>query len=268
MACMFTEFQDQLVRHITSAGNLGDAQRHLLQTEKAKFVRPAFVFACGEALGLASDQLTNEANAVELMHTATLLHDDIIDEATERRGKESVNAKHGNKIAVLAGDGLLAKSLSLLLHTPQADKAVGRAGETLVGMTEAVAIEIEAYKTPGEITKEELINVVDGKTGALFALCGYLAGLAAGNEKAATQFSRIGILMGQVFQINDDIDDIEEDTRGNVTTIPTLLGEEAARVHIEAAIAEIKATIVSLDCDAQAQQKLLVTIGEIIRRPL
>lgn len=268
MACMFTEFQEQLIRHITSTGNLGDAERHLLQTEKAKFVRPAFVFACGEAVGLTQNQLTNEANAVEFMHTATLLHDDIIDEAQERRGKQSVNAKHGNKIAVLAGDGLLAKSLSLLLHTPHADKAVSRAGDTLIGMTESVAVEIEAYQKPEEITKEQLIEVVDGKTGALFALCGYLAGLAANNENAATQFSRIGILIGQVFQINDDIDDIEEDTRGNVTTIPTLLGEEAARVHVESAIAEIKSTVAQLDCDTEAQRKLLMTISDIIRSPL
>lgn len=268
MACMFTEFQEQLVRHITSTGNLGDAERHLLQTEKAKFVRPAFVFACGEALGLSSSQLMKEASAAELMHTATLLHDDIIDEATERRGKASVNAKHGNKIAVLAGDGLLAKSLSLLLDTPHAGRAVKRAGDTLIGMTEAVAVEIEAYKTPEEITKEQLIEVVDGKTGALFALCGYLAGLAANNQKAAEQFSRIGFLIGQVFQINDDIDDIDEDTRGNITTIPTLLGKKAARTHIEEAVLEIKETIASLDSDDAAKQKLLATIGGIIRRPL
>ncbi len=264
---MFTEFQQQLVRHVTSTGSLGDAERHLLQTEKAKFVRPAFVFACGQVLGIDSDQLLREASAVELMHTATLLHDDIIDEATVRRGKPSVNAKHGSKMAVLAGDGLLAKSLALLLETTNPDKATKKAAETLVGMTEAVATEIEVYKT-GDATKEQLLGVVDGKTGALFALCGYLTGLAADNMVAAERLSRLGFQIGRVFQINDDIKDVSEDARVNVVTLPILLGENAAQDCVETAIADIHAIVDSLHVTSMQKNDLLETIGTIIKQPL
>lgn len=261
---MHPEFQQQLVQYISSTTTLGDAERHLLQTEKAKFVRPAYVFACGKALGLTSDQLLNEASAVELMHTGTLLHDDIIDEAMERRGKESVNAKYGNKLAILGGDALFAQSLALLLNTPQPEKAVRIAAETLMDITEAVAAELDTYQSKAA-TKEQLLEIVDGKTGALFALCGYLAGLAANNIKAAEQFSRIGMHIGQVFQINDDIDDLEEDKQSNVLTVPLLLGEDAARAHVDSIIDDIRKTVESLEVANSSKQDLLSTVGVTLR---
>lgn len=261
---MHSEFQQQLIQYITSTSTLGDAERHLLDTEKAKFVRPAFVFACGKVIGLTSDQLLNEASAVELMHTGTLLHDDIIDEATERRGKESVNAKYGSKLAILGGDALFAQSLALLLNTPQPEKAVSIAASTLTNITEAVAAEIDTYRSK-KATKEQLLEIVDGKTGALFALCGHLVGLAGGNATAAEQFSRIGMLIGQVFQINDDIDDLEEDKRSNVLTIPLLLGEEAARSHVDALIADIRSIVESIDAPSGSKQDLLATVGATLR---
>ncbi len=264
---MHPEFQEQLIQYVTSTTTLGDAERHLLQTEKAKFVRPAYVFACGSALGLTNDQLLNEAGAVELMHTGTLLHDDIIDGATERRGKASVNAKYGNKLAILGGDALFAQSLALLLNTPQPEKAVGIAAKTLMNITEAVAAELDTYQTKAA-TKEQLLEIVDGKTGALFALCGYLAGLAGNNIKAAEQFSHIGMLMGQVFQINDDIDDLEEDKRSNVLTIPLLLGEEAARAHVDSILGNIRTAVESLEVTNSSKQDLLSTVGATLRMAL
>jgi len=264
---MYVEFQKQLLNHITSQGQLGDAEKHLLQTDTAKYVRPAYVFACGDVMGIAREDLFHQASAVELMHTATLLHDDIIDEAPTRRGKQSVNALHGSKLAILAGDGLLAKSLSLLINTPDAPLAVHEAAQTLLRMTEAVAIEINPQSAKS-ITKDELLDVVDGKTGALFALGGYLSGLAGNDHTKAAQFSRIGMTIGRIFQINDDINDIEEDRRGNVVTIPTLLGEDEARTQLHALTEQLRTDIDTLDVSATAKQNLTTTISGIVRIPL
>lgn len=232
MTRMNKDFSTRLLSHITSVGRLGKAERHLFSTKSAKHVRPMFLFSCGELLGVKRDYLIDFACAVELIHTATLIHDDIIDEASERRSLPSVNREFDNKTAVLAGDGLLATALSLLATGPRPAETVRVAASKVTMMAESVSKEFEPS---GNLTQDQLLDIVDGKTGALFSLCGYLAGIAADNDEAAAQLGRVGTLVGRVFQIRDDIDDIDEDKRNTVSTLPITLGIETSRSYINEA---------------------------------
>src|SRR6202012_3025184 len=109
MLRMDASFNDLLMGQITSEGLIAKAERHLLDAPKAKRVRPRFLLACGTLLGISASDLQEVAAAVEIMHTATLLHYDIIDKANERRGLPSTNAQYGNPIALLAGDWLFSR---------------------------------------------------------------------------------------------------------------------------------------------------------------
>lgn len=238
---MNIDFAANLSERIASSGLLGQAEGHLLTPSTAKYVRPQFLFACGKVLGVAQNDLVDFAAAVELMHTATLIHDDIIDEAAERRSLPSVNERFGSKFAVLAGDGMLAQSLAILASGKRPEDAARTAANTLTKMVEAVALELELRNA--KPTEDQLVAIVDGKTGALFALCGYLAGIAADNDKAADELSHVGMLTGRVFQIMDDMDDMDEDRKNEIPTLPTLMDIEKSRNQISDSLSEIDATL-------------------------
>ncbi len=238
---MDAAFDDFLAGHVAGDGTLGRAARHLLNAPKAKRVRPKFVLACGRLLGVAEKELFESAAAVELMHTGSLLHDDIIDEASERRARPSVNTLYGNTMALLAGDQLLSRSLLALTMVKSGD-ATKQAALTFIELTEAVALEDEL--NPAEATRANVIKIADGKTGALFGLCGYLAGLAAKDPVAAKRLMKAGRMAGRAFQIRDDIDDLAEDIANSVPTLPQLVSREEAENVItdalQAAVAQLK----------------------------
>jgi octaprenyl-diphosphate synthase len=224
----------RLSKLIVGIETVSDAERHLLDAPKAKRVRPKFVLACGRLLGVAQKELLDAACAVELMHTGTLLHDDIIDKADERRNRPSVNKMYGNTMALLAGDRLLSRSLLALVSMKSASSAVKQASDTLLELTEAVAVEDEL--SLAEATPADVLRIADGKTGALFGLCGYLAGLAAGDKDAAQRLMRAGRHAGRAFQIRDDIDDLEEDIANDVPTLPQLVSHKVAEQTIAEAL--------------------------------
>lgn len=232
---MDTAFNDFLVGHITGNGVIADAERHLLDAPKAKRVRPKFVLACGRLLGVAEKELMESAAAVELMHTGSLLHDDIIDKTDERRARPSVNALYGNTMAMLAGDRLLSHSV-LAFTMVKSREATKQAALTFIELTEAVAEEDELK--PADATPAEVIKIADGKTGALFGLAGYLAGLAAKDKEASERFMKAGRLAGRAFQLRDDIDDLEEDAANEVPTLPQLVSLAETEQVIADALAQ------------------------------
>lgn len=196
--------------HPNSAFLLNSVGRHLCVTPNAKRIRPLLTFWYGMALGIDTTRLVDAAVACELIHSASLLHDDVVDDAATRRGSLSANAKWNNSVAVLSGNYLLAIAFDLLGQYPS---QITRDGITVVKeMTKAAITEIEVRSQvdTSEVTWRE---IAIGKTGALFGLCALVAARLVGNEDApaataAAKAMRLGKHIGLVFQMNDDIIDI------------------------------------------------------------
>jgi len=224
------EFETILTQELNSDGLLNEAKQYILNLSASKRVRPRFLFACGQLLEVPKSKLINLACAVELIHTASLLHDDIVDQTRVRRSSTSVNTKFGDGIALLAGDQLFSKAILILSDTDRAVDNLKAAAQTIYDMSNAAAFEVNQDV---RLTNKQLLSIVDGKTGSLFVLCGKLAGLASNNDIAADKFASIGNLLGRIFQINDDIDDIKEDTKNKIQTIPRNFGVKIATNEAE-----------------------------------
>lgn len=184
---------------------LAAAARHLALAGEAKRARPALCFSLASAIG-ARDlaALVDAAVGIELVHTASLLHDDIVDGDVLRRGRPTINARDGNAVAVLTGDFVLARALGRLRPWPA---LLGRAIEVLEQMTVAALVEIEA-RGDAHFDERRWRAMAEGKTGVLFGLCGAAAAHAMGDGVRAERFFAAGVHLGVAFQIADDVDDL------------------------------------------------------------
>lgn len=213
-------------RGLRAPAPLVEAARHLCLAG-GKRVRPRLVEAFAEAVGVSSsapgdgagEGLVGVAVAVELMHAASLLHDDVVDGGTLRRGRETVNARWGNTVAVLSGDLLLSAALSELrprVSSPIAPAAsssatrlrlVADAVDVVLSMTQAAMNEVAA-RWRIDLGLAAWRAIAEGKTGVLFGFCGHAAALLAGDEEAAARHRRCGHHLGVAFQLTDDLDDL------------------------------------------------------------
>lgn len=180
------------------------AARHLC-LNGGKRARPMLVRIFGDTLGVASDRLVEAAVSAELIHAASLLHDDVVDNGMFRRGKPTVNARWGNIVAVMSGDLLLSGALLKLAGVDPRLTATALA--TVSEMTRAAIAEVQARGNL-ELTLDELKAIGEGKTGSLFGWCGVAAATVAGNADAAKRFDAFGRRIGVAFQMADDIRDI------------------------------------------------------------
>lgn len=186
------------------------AGRHLC-LKAGKRARPMLVKIFGDTLGVPEDRLIAPAVAAELIHNASLLHDDVVDNGMYRRGKATVNARWGNTVAVLSGDLLLSAAL---LKLAKFDSRIAQHGLAVVSeMTRAAIDEVQARGNL-DLPLEGLRSVGSGKTGSLFGFCGVAAALVAGNEDAARRFDAFGRRIGIAFQMADDIRDISGTDEG------------------------------------------------------
>lgn len=183
---------------------LVEAARHLC-LGGGKRARPTLVKIFGETLGAPDARLVVPAAAAEMMHAASLLHDDVVDNGMYRRGKPTVNARWGNTVAVLSGD-LLLSSATLMLS--RADATMTRHALAVVAeMTRAAILEVQS-RANLDLPLSEHRAIGAGKTGSLFGFCGMAAAVAAENEDAAKRFDQFGRRLGVAFQMADDIRDI------------------------------------------------------------
>lgn len=185
------------------SGRLLAAARRLCMAG-GKRIRPALVRSFGELLGVDAQRLVEVAVAAELMHSASLLHDDVVDRADVRRGRPTTNAVEGNTVAVLAGDLLLATALDLLSAQPG---IAADAVSVVRAMTCAAILEVEA-RGDVELDPEAWRAIAQDKTGALFAFCGRAVASIAGDAAAAGRFSVCGLHLGVAFQLGDDVRDL------------------------------------------------------------
>lgn len=172
---------------------------------KGKQMRPMFVFLCAKMLGQVNPTTFDATTLVELLHTATLVHDDVVDDAAERRGFFSVNALWKNKIAVLVGDYMLSRILLLSIEKRNLDllEIVARAVQE---MSEGELLQIEKARHL-DITEEVYYEVIRKKTASLIATCCEAGALSVGAQEHRASMRKFGELIGLAFQIKDDIFD-------------------------------------------------------------
>jgi len=175
---------------------------------KGKQMRPLFVFLTSKLTGEVTESSYTAASLIELMHTATLVHDDVVDESNERRGVFSVNAIWKAKVAVLFGDFLLARGLLLAVEKKDYDllEIVSDASRE---MSEGELLQIQKSRSLN-INTETYYEVIRKKTATLIASCTACGAKAAQAEKEVVErVYKMGILIGMAFQIKDDLFDFQ-----------------------------------------------------------
>jgi len=186
---------------------------HLLRTS-GKRIRPSLVLLSAKAVngGLVTNNVIDLAVAIELIHTATLIHDDIIDESSLRRKKKTLNSKWGNEISVLVGDYLYSKAFSLLSGLNN-EKVLCSISMTANGMCEGEIFQLHRrYKT--NVTLDEYLDIIRKKTASLMASCCECGAIMGKADKRSVEFLKdFGMNFGMVFQIIDDCLDITGDEK-------------------------------------------------------
>lgn len=187
---------------------------------KGKQMRPMFVFLVAKMVsdGGFDERTYRGASVVELIHTATLVHDDVVDDSNRRRGFFSVNALWKNKIAVLVGDFLLSKGLLLSIDNEDFDllKLISIAVRE---MSEGELLQIEKARKL-DITEDIYFDIIRQKTATLIAACcGIGAASVGANQETIQQMRKFGEYIGIAFQIKDDLFDYTDDKIGKPTGI-------------------------------------------------
>ncbi len=186
--------------------------RYLLRT-KGKELRPSLVFHAARLCGGVNERAYLGATMIELLHTATLIHDDVVDEADERRGFLSISHIWKNKAAVLLGDFLLAKGLLVALDRDEFD-LLKVLSTTVKRMSEGELRQLKASKLQN-MNEERYFAVIGGKTASLISACCECGAIAAGADAdLRARMRRFGEAMGVAFQIRDDLFDYETNATG------------------------------------------------------
>ncbi|ROL58316.1 polyprenyl synthetase family protein [Bacteroidetes/Chlorobi group bacterium Naka2016] len=189
----------------TDIGLLDTVIRYLV-SRKGKRIRPLLIFLSANLVGEANERTFIGATMVELLHTATLVHDDVVDEAQERRGILSINAKWNNKIAVLLGDFLLAKGLLIAIENDEFE-FLHVLSEAVKLMSEGELLQIQTSRE-FEIDENRYFEIIYSKTASLISACCEIGCLSVTDDKEKrAKLKEFGRLIGLAFQIRDDIFD-------------------------------------------------------------
>lgn len=177
---------------------------------KGKQLRPLFVFLSAKCFGEVNESTFRAATFIELLHSATLIHDDVVDDAAERRGFASINAMYKNKIAVLAGDYLLSKGMMIALENRDY-QMLDMISETVKNMSEGEIFQLEKAKN-FDISEDDYYQIIEKKTAALIASCCAIGAVSAcASPEQVEAMRQFGIYAGIAFQIRDDIFDYQQD---------------------------------------------------------
>jgi octaprenyl-diphosphate synthase len=199
-------FEKRFKDSLRSNVSLLDKIMHYIIKRKGKQMRPMFVFLSAKLFGKFEENTYRAASMIELLHTATLVHDDVIDEANFRRGFFSINSIWKNKIAVLVGDFLLSRGLLLAVKNEEFEllKIMSTAVQD---MSEGELLQIEKARKL-DITEEVYFNIIRQKTASLIAACCASGANSVGQNKEVVENMRLfGEKAGLDFQINDDLFD-------------------------------------------------------------
>ena len=204
-------FENKFKDSLKSNVSLLDRIMHYIIKRKGKQMRPMFVFLTAKLFGKFEENTYRAASMIELLHTATLVHDDVIDEADFRRGYFSINALWKNKIAVLVGDFLLSRGLLLAVKHEEFEllKIMSTAVQD---MSEGELLQIEKARKL-DITEKVYFDIIRKKTAALIAACCASGTNSVGEDKNTVETMRLfGEKAGIAFQIKDDLFDYTQST--------------------------------------------------------
>ena len=183
-----------------------DKITHYIIKRKGKQLRPLFVFLSAKMFGEVTDGTYTAASLIELLHTATLVHDDVVDDAFERRGFLSINALWKNKIAVLVGDFLLSQGLLLTTSENRID-LLHLVSKAVKAMSEGELLQMEKSRKM-DITEDVYYRIIEQKTASLVAACCATGACSVTNDKKIiSTMEQVGIFVCMAFQIKDDIFD-------------------------------------------------------------
>jgi octaprenyl-diphosphate synthase len=186
-------------------GLLSSALTHIRQ-RGGKRMRPMLILLTAKNYGAISDVTQHAAVGLELLHTASLVHDDVVDESEERRGQASVNASYNNKVAVLVGDYILSTALLSVSFTcnQRIIQYLAELGRTLAA---GEILQLSNIQNQ-EFSEEVYYQVINQKTAALFEACAAIGAISAGaSDEDIEKASQFGQTLGIMFQIRDDIFD-------------------------------------------------------------
>ena len=176
--------------------------------QKGKQIRPLFVLLSAKCHGEINENTYRAAAFIELLHTATLIHDDVVDNSDKRRGMFSINALWKNKIAVLIGDYLLSKGMLLALQNKDY-QMLDTISETVKAMSEGEIYQMEKARRM-DITEEDYYDIIRRKTASLISSCCVVGALSVNaTESQVEKMKNFGISAGIAFQIKDDIFDYQ-----------------------------------------------------------
>ncbi len=221
-----------LVAHLKSPVPLIPVVGKHITLSGGKRIRPAVLLLSADACGYRGPRRTVMAVVTEYMHTATLLHDDVVDQGTIRRGKPSANLLFGNSVTILVGDFLFARASQLMTDDGDLD-VLGIYARTLVSLTEGEVLQLTRARDSG-ITEKQYLTVVYCKTASLIAAASETGAVLAGADPATRKaMFRFGRCIGMAFQLIDDILDFTgsakqlgkrplQDLREGKVTLPLL----------------------------------------------
>ena len=234
---------------------------HLLKAP-GKQLRPLLVLLAARMVGEVNEKVIRVALALEMLHTASLVHDDVVDESDRRRGLPSVNALLSNQIAVLAGDFILSKALesAALTEDTRIVRYIAQLGQSLA---DGELLQLDSQDS--EVLSEAVyFDIIGRKTASLFSLCARLgAMMAGGTEAEAERLAQYGKLIGICFQLRDDVFDygtaevgkpLGNDMKEGKLTLPTIY----AVVHSDdAAVRELALKVRRREASAEEMHQLM-----------
>ncbi len=240
---------------------LEKAVEHLLKSP-GKQLRPLLVLLSARMVGKVDDKVINVALALEMLHTASLVHDDVVDESDRRRGLPSVNAFLSNQVAVLAGDFILSKALECATLT-QDVRVVHYISQVGQALADGELLQLNDVNSQ-VISEAAYFDVISRKTASLFSTCARLGALAAGGSDAeAERLAQFGKLIGICFQVRDDIFDygkaevgkpLGNDMKEGKLTLPAIY---AVKYGEDESMRELALKVRRREASAQEIQKLI-----------
>ena len=204
-------FEDKFKKSLSSNISLLDKIMHYIIKRKGKQMRPMFVFLTAKLFNKFNEKTYRAASMIELLHTATLVHDDVIDEANLRRGVFSINALWKNKVAVLVGDFLLSRGLLLAVKNKEYE-LLEIMSATVQDMSEGELLQIEKARKL-DITESVYYEIIRKKTASLIAACCSSGANSVEESNIMIEKMRVfGETAGIAFQIKDDLFDYSKNT--------------------------------------------------------
>ncbi len=202
-------FDKKFKNSLSTKANLLHKVTNYLGQNPGKKIRPICTIISAGLVNNITDKTYRGAILIELLHTATLIHDDIVDDAHLRRSKFSINTIWKNKIAVLTGDYFLAKGLTLAVRNKDYD-ILNKVSSVVEKIVEGELLQIEKTKKLN-LNEKDYFKIINLKTGSLFTCAFSVGGLSShADTSTVNELTKLGIIIGQLFQIKDDILDYSE----------------------------------------------------------